>query len=286
MKKIIPIFIVGIFVLSGLGAIGSPEADVSLSNFNAEGSFEFITESRIGKATYMSRELGTAQFNNSPTQPIIEGPSIGAVNWTYCFTITSQDPEGDNIYYFVDWGDGTVEDWFGPYNSGQVVTVCHTYTKPGYYLIIVKAKDDTGTESEWSDPFEITIVENQAPLEPEINGPKKGTAGKGYDWTFEAIDPDGDDMEFFICWGGTCAGAWYGPFASGEVFTLGYSYMIEGTFTIICMPRDIYGVEGPTASFEVIMPKNKAIEYQFFGYLLNHLNLFPLLRLLLQRLEH
>lgn len=262
MKKIIPILLAGIFILSGLGAIGSPEENVSLSNLN--------------------KELYTAHFINSPTQPIIEGPSIGAVNWSYCFNLTVQDPENDDIYYYIDWGDGTYEEWIGPYNSGEIVIVCHIFTKPGYYSIIVKAKDDTGAESEWSDPFEITIVENEAPLEPEIKGPKSGRANKRYEWTFEAIDPDGDDMEFKICWGGTCVGRWYGPFASGDEVTFGYTYLDEGTFTIVCTARDIYGVVGPTASFEVIMPKNKSIERQFFDYILNYLNIFPLLRLLLQ----
>jgi len=126
------------------------------------------------------------------------------------------------------------------------------------------------------------IIDNNPPGIPEINGPTNGNAGTKYDWTFEAIDPDGDDMEFFICWGGTCVGQWYGPYASGEVVTKGYTYLTAGTFIIECTARDIYGVEGPRATLEVAMPRNRAYQNPSLQRILEQFpNAFPILRLIL-----
>ncbi|RLF53387.1 MAG: hypothetical protein DRN24_01035, partial [Thermoplasmata archaeon] len=51
----------------------------------------------------------------SPAKPTITGPSKGKPNKEYSFTFKSTDPEGSNIYYYVDWGDGTYTDWDGPH---------------------------------------------------------------------------------------------------------------------------------------------------------------------------
>jgi hypothetical protein len=284
MKKILPILLIGIIVLSGIGAYGSQKFGVQL-NINDD-STEMIEASIIDKVTSNSEGSYASLFSNPPIKPTISGPSIGAVNWKYCFEIVTTDPDNDSVYYLVDWGDGIQTEWLGPYVEGVPIEVCHNWSAIGIYYITVKAKDEGDSESEWSDPFEITIVENEAPLEPVIKGPKSGTVNKKYEWTFETIDPDGDDMEFYICWGGTCVGRWYGPYESGEVITKGYTYLEQGTFTIICKARDIYGVEGPLASFEVVMPRNKALEKPFLSFLQNHLDLHPFLRLFLQRLDH
>ena len=269
MKKILPILLVGIIVLSGVGVIGSPKASVK-SNISSKNSNEDLFESLL---------------SSPPEKPTITGPSIGAENWSYCFEIVTIDPDNESVFYIVDWGDGNQSDWLGPFNPGNPIQVCHTWLHAGIYYITAKAKDEGGIEGSWSDPFEITIVENQAPLKPEINGPKSGTANQLYEWTFQSIDPDGDDMEFYICWGGTCVGRWYGPYESGEVVTKGYTYLEEGTYQIRCIPRDIYGVIGPEANFEVTMPKNKAMNRPFLQILENHIFLFPILRIILQSLE-
>ncbi|MCU0850024.1 MAG: PKD domain-containing protein [Candidatus Thermoplasmatota archaeon] len=92
-----------------------------------------------------------------PNTPVVSGPTNGEVGSHYSFTLNSTDPEDDDIYYLVDWGDGTSEDWMGPYDSGETVTVSHSWSERGTYVLQAKAKDDHGMESTWSDPFYITI---------------------------------------------------------------------------------------------------------------------------------
>ncbi|HIH28309.1 MAG TPA: hypothetical protein HA260_00735, partial [Thermoplasmata archaeon] len=67
-------------------------------------------------------------------------------------------PEGDDVFYCVNWSDGTGEVCTGPFPSGQPITASHIWTEPGTYTIIIKAEDTNNAES---DPgtFIVTIAE-------------------------------------------------------------------------------------------------------------------------------
>jgi len=47
--------------------------------------------------------------------------------------------------------------WIGPYVSGETVMANHTWSKRGSYEIKVKAMDEHGLVSEWSDPLPISM---------------------------------------------------------------------------------------------------------------------------------
>jgi len=87
--------------------------------------------------------------NYAPSMPIIEGPTRnGRPNKEQVFTFVSDDPEGKDVYYYIDWGDGEKEEWIGPYASGEVVTVTHTWTEENTYNIKAKSRDSDGIESD------------------------------------------------------------------------------------------------------------------------------------------
>jgi hypothetical protein len=86
-----------------------------------------------------------------------QGPTTGDTGVEYFFTTSTTDPNNDQLYFSFHWGD-TISDWIGPYNSGEVVEVGHIYSHPGQYEIKVKAKDETGLESAWSDAHSITVI--------------------------------------------------------------------------------------------------------------------------------
>jgi hypothetical protein len=85
--------------------------------------------------------------NQPPTKPTIKGPIWGKVGVDYEYTFLSCDPEGEDLYYFIDWGDGESEEWIGPFSSGEEVIVNHTFTKKGFLIIKAKAKDTNNAES-------------------------------------------------------------------------------------------------------------------------------------------
>ncbi len=89
--------------------------------------------------------------NNPPQTPSLSwSPTIG-------LTLSTTDPDGDDVFYLVDWGDGTVSEWLGPYHSGEEATMNHTWTMPGTYLVRGKAKDIHTAVSDWSDPVLVEI---------------------------------------------------------------------------------------------------------------------------------
>jgi len=79
--------------------------------------------------------------NDPPATPEIKGVPNGSPGKENTYTISTTDPEGNHVYYFVDWGDNTFEHWIGPFESGEEVVVRHTYENKGRYTIKVIAKD-------------------------------------------------------------------------------------------------------------------------------------------------
>lgn len=92
-----------------------------------------------------------------PSVPVIEGPEIGRKAIEYNFNFVSTDPEGKQIFYLIDWGDGSASDWIGPYDSGQSVDESHIWNEVGDFNIKAKAKDSDNAESPWSNPHTIKI---------------------------------------------------------------------------------------------------------------------------------
>jgi beta-lactamase superfamily II metal-dependent hydrolase len=87
---------------------------------------------------------------DEPLPPSIDGPKTGNRGVNYTFTFETSDPNGDDVCYYIDWGDGNVSDWIGPFQSGVKEYVNHTWAKDGAYVIKAKAKDIYNQESSWS----------------------------------------------------------------------------------------------------------------------------------------
>lgn len=99
-----------------------------------------------------------AKANSSPSAPDVSGPNEGIVGATYSFIAMLTDPDGDQIDYKFDWGDGTSTDWIeGPTGSGEV-TQTHAFSTAKTYSVKAKARDEHGAESAWTlIPWTIVI---------------------------------------------------------------------------------------------------------------------------------
>jgi hypothetical protein len=97
-----------------------------------------------------------------------EGPASGNINEEQTYTASTTDPNGDKIYYLFSWGDGEYSGWIGPYNSGITAIATHTWTEKGTYEIMVKAKDDHGVQSDWSDPITVSMPKSKAIFNPVV----------------------------------------------------------------------------------------------------------------------
>ena len=97
---------------------------------------------------------------DKPAKP--SGPTSGKSGQDYVYSTNTTDPDGDQILYLFDWGDGSTIDWLGPYESGEICETLHRWDKKGTYLIKVKARDKCGIEGPWSDPLSLSIPKNKA----------------------------------------------------------------------------------------------------------------------------
>jgi glycosyltransferase involved in cell wall biosynthesis len=99
-----------------------------------------------------------AYTNNPPYRPQCpSGPISGENGINYNYTTNTTDPDGDQIYYKWDWGDGNISNWIGSFTSGEIANAQHRWETEGLYQIKVKAKDVDGAESNWSEPLIMTI---------------------------------------------------------------------------------------------------------------------------------
>jgi hypothetical protein len=87
--------------------------------------------------------------NDPPVTPTIIGSTSGKPDQEYEYKIKSTDPNGDQVYYCIEWGDGDKVEWNGPYNTNQEITISHTWDKQGTYIIKARAKDVWNYESQW-----------------------------------------------------------------------------------------------------------------------------------------
>ena len=99
--------------------------------------------------------------NLAPSAPEMEGSKIGKTGQYYDLTMSSSDFEGQDVFYYIDWGDGAIEYWFGPKNSSQKVTYSHKFKDTGSITIITKAKD-TMDEVSVESALNILIIKNRS----------------------------------------------------------------------------------------------------------------------------
>jgi hypothetical protein len=92
---------------------------------------------------------GPPPENTPPSIPTIEGPTDGNIEETYSYTISCFDDDLDRFSLSIDWGDGTTHTTDALLQSGDKITVSHTWATAGTYEIKVKAIDEKDAESDW-----------------------------------------------------------------------------------------------------------------------------------------
>lgn len=102
----------------------------------------------------------TTRINNKPNEPVKpNGLTKGEEGQELEYSTSAIDPDGDDLFYWFDWGDESSSGWFGPYPSGKQINITHVWIHSGEYKIKVKTKDIFDAESNWSDSLNITIIE-------------------------------------------------------------------------------------------------------------------------------
>ena len=100
-------------------------------------------------------------INNPPYAPTIDGATIGVAGKEYDYNFSVDDPDGDNVSYYIEWGDDNITGWTEYVPSGTVITLNYTWAEQGTYNITAKAKDvydQVGPETK----LEVTMPRNKA----------------------------------------------------------------------------------------------------------------------------
>ena len=107
-------------------------------------------------------------YNQPPDTPNIQGKINGKIGIDYTYTFTASDPDSDQIFYYVEWGDGTKSGWLGPYYSSEPLTLSHSWTEKDIYTIKCKAKDVYEVQSNWGY-LEVSMPHNTLLSFPILN---------------------------------------------------------------------------------------------------------------------
>lgn len=136
-----------------LGLYNSGETCTASHAWTERGGFDIKVKVKDedGIESIWSEEVKIWISNIQPGKPKIKGPMFfvePGVPQEYTFTAT--DPDGDQVYIKVIWDSGSGS-WDGPLDSGESLTLSHTWEDPqAKYTIRAQAKDIFGYEGEWA----------------------------------------------------------------------------------------------------------------------------------------
>ena len=224
-----------------------------------------------------------------PEKP--DGPVDGFSWITYNYTSNSSDSDGDDICYGWDWnGDEIVDEWTEFFQSGESVLISHTWNSTGLYYVQVKAQDEKGALSVFSEPLQVIIVsrENDPPEKPSIPlGPKFGRSDISYSFGAVANDPNGDRIWYLWDWDDGTSTSWIGPFNSGQPCNVSHNWNQKGSFQVKVKARDEMGEESVWSDpAQMTLPKSKSknfsfidiINYFLFVFLNSNINILDLIQ--------
>jgi rhodanese-related sulfurtransferase len=201
----------------------------------------------------------TKNFNDPPNQPNDpSGPTVGAIGVLYHFYAMATDSDDDSVRYGWDWdGDSFVDEWTSYHLAGTQVNMSHIWNTPNIYNVTVMAEDNVGEQSDFSSI--LTVIITTPPNPPVIDGPSNGNPGDEYEYTFSAIDPNEDNVYYYIDWDDDHVDEWIGAYASGEEVKLKHIFLEEETYEIRVKAKDIYNAESEWTTLETSMPKDKVM---------------------------
>ena len=175
--------------------------------------------------------------NRAPEVPQVSGPNIGRPGDTLTYTVTTNDPEEQEVAYKFAWGDTSTIEWSSYYASGQQVVRTHVYPDSGVHNIRVKARDTEEAESDWSDSITVAIGFRPPNTPSKPDGPTNCTTGVSHTFTTSSTHPFSDSVWLQFDWGGT-VGDWGGPVASGSLYQEVHIFDSAGTYEIMARAKD------------------------------------------------
>lgn len=106
--------------------------------------------------------------------------------------------------------------------------------------------------------FKTYGIDNDPPEKPSITGTLKGQPGVPYNYTFTAVEPDGENIKYVIDWDdGNQEETGY--VSSGESVIVSHTWADKGFFTIKAKAVDIVGKGSEWGTLNIQMPKKSLL---------------------------
>jgi outer membrane protein assembly factor BamB len=250
------------------------------------GTLKWKTGSYLAGTTPITGNDGTIYVGNNNLYAIY--PENGTIKWSFKLE-ENEDIRGSNPCISAD---GTI--YFGThirdYYGGEIIAVNPDGTEKWRKMIAdawvdsAPAIGEDGTVyigSTWkpSDGFLHAFgYPGPNPLAPDINGPTTGKPGTPYTYSFTSIDPDGDEVSYYIDWDDGHITDWTGFQPSGNSYSESHTWTTKGTYTIRAKAKDTDGYESDWGTLEVTIPRDKAINNVLLWRLIGQ---FPILQKLM-----
>ena len=111
---------------------------------------------------------------------------------------------------------------------------------------------------------------NEPPSSPDIDGPSRGSTNEELCWTFHSEDPNNHYIRYNIDWGdGNSEVTLYYPSCTPK--NVCHIYEKRGTYIIKATAEDEKGLFSTETTFELIIPRNRAIYNTFLLQLFERL---------------
>jgi len=268
IKKIIGIFIVGLFI--GVGVIPA------------------ISGNHTNEMTGISNENKLANCNNARYDTGVEvtmsiqppEPPVAKFSWI------PEDPEiGEEITFdasasfainqckIVSYEWDLDEDGIYDDASGKIIKYC--YYIRDIYDITLKVTDNADMTGKTTKSIDF----RNPPETPTITGESSIKMGEPYTCHITTTDPDQDNVFYKINWG-TQTTDWLGPYVSGETITKEFTYSNKGDFTIKVKAKDKTEAESNWGTMTVNVPQlvynKKILRFDFIDLILEYLYRFSI----------
>ncbi|KAF5432226.1 Chitodextrinase, partial [Candidatus Methanophagaceae archaeon] len=189
------------------------------------------TEGNNLEEPYDWRFSTATQANSPPNPPHLSGPTSGYTSTLYRYSASTEDPEGNDMRHTFDWGDSTTSET-EYVKSGERIVQSHTWNEPGEYRIRVRAIDDSGASSRWSNTLVMTTrsSERQPPTAIISATPTEINEGESVSFSAEASrDTDGELVSYD--WN-------FGDGDTGTGLNVEHAYTHSGHYTASLMVTD------------------------------------------------
>ena len=173
-------------------------------------------------------------FLKIPKNPLLP-PLMWTEDFSTFYLCIPNNHSGENVFYLIDWGDGDITGWLGPFMSNETVSISHIWDNGEYHIQVY-------TKNEYSESKHAEYLISLLPIE-KLFCPILGYIDINYKFTIELKGFD----SYIFYWGD-------GTYSDWVTRTANKSYSSPGDYHIAIKARDIHNNQTSIHILVTILP--------------------------------